>query len=127
MGESRSNPNSQQFAGQLPDVQPSGFITWVAKPNAAFMEHVKEIRAAGIDGPIRCEERDQDAVLVALATWTVPMKTTREWPQSHLEMAELARMPLPAFKKAHKDSFERSGMSAAAATIVIPEEKKIEV
>ncbi len=127
MGESRMNPNSDQYRGELPDVMPSGELTWIVAPTAAFLEQVKELRAAGVEGPMRCEEKDQDAVLVPVAVWTVPLKTSQNWPQSKLQMGELARMPLLEFKKLHKANFVRSGMHAAANTIPVEDEKKIEV
>ena len=126
-GEASRNPNSPQFTGELPDVQPGGAVTWIVQPSKAFLEQVGVLREAGVAGPIRCEEADQDVILVALASWTVPLRTSREWPVSNLQMAELARMPLVEFKKQHKANFARSGMAAADASILIPEEKKIEV
>lgn len=126
-GEATRNLGSNQYRGDLPDVFPSGNLTWVIGPNAAFIDSIKEMRAAGVEDPIACPEQDQDAVLVARATWTIPLRSTNEWPQSHVIMGEVARMPLIEFKKRHKAQFEAHGHAGLAASIVIPDEKKIEV
>ena len=127
MGDANRNPNSPQFTGDLPDVVPGGEVQWIVKPSAAFLESVKDMRAAGIDGPVLCPEKDRDVVLVGVAIWTVPQRTTREWPQSRLEMCELARMPLIEFKRRHKMNFESAGMRHCADGIVMPDEKGIDV
>lgn len=123
MGDARNNPRSPQYTGPLPDVIQGADINWVVEPNAAFLARAKELRDAGVEGPLACEEHERDVVLYARAAWIVPMRTTQQYPTSHLAMAELARMPLIDFKKRHKGNFEKAGMQAAADTIVIPDEE----
>lgn len=122
MGDASHNPRSQQYTGPMPDVIPGADVTWIVEPNKAFLGHAKELRESGIEGPLACEESERDVVLYARAAWIVPMRTTTQFPTSNIAMVELARMPLIAFKRQHRANFEKSGLQAAADTIVLPEE-----
>lgn len=130
MGDSRSNPRSTQYRGEhpappMPEVIPGGDVTWLVEPNKAFLAQLAEMKEAGIDGPVTCREQDRDVVLYARAAWGVPIRTLQEIHWSHHAMHEIARMPLVEFKKAHKANFIAAKRTAAAETIVIPDETPI--
>jgi len=128
--ESRNNPRSTQYKGEhpappMPEVMAGGDVAWVVEPNKAFLVQLKEMKEAGIEGPVTIREQDRDVVLYARAAWGVPMRTLNEIHWSQHPMHELARMPLIDFKKVHKANFMREGRTAAADTIVIPAETPI--
>lgn len=125
--EARRNPNSTQYAGELPDVALGARVALRVVPSLAFIKHVTELREAGVDGPVTMKDSDKDVVSVIIGQWAVPTRLTQQWPQSELPMAELSRMPLTEFKRLHKENFTANGMAAQANTITIEDEKKIEV
>lgn len=121
LGDHKLNPGATGYQGALPAMIPGGEVSWLVVPSKAFEEQIRQMREAGVEGPITCREKDRDVVLVALAQWTVPLRTVpqSQWPMSQVPMGELGRMPLIEFKQRHKDNFEKSGMKHCADSIVI--------
>ncbi len=128
MGEANHNSRSPQYQGELPEAAFDTKLKIGIAPNAAFLENVKQLREAGVDGPVAMTDSDKDVVVTLVGCWAVPTRLTNQWPQSDLPMTELCRMPLANFKAKHKENFEKNGLAAQANTIVIDEgDKKIEV
>jgi len=125
LGEAAHNPRSPQYTGPLPDVALNARISLRVVPNAAFLKHVEELRAAGVDGPVAMTDADKDVVAFVVGQWAIPTRLSNEWPQSELPFHELARMPLTDFKKQHKANFAAAGMQAQANTIVIEETEPV--
>ncbi len=117
MGESRGNKNSTQYRGPLPDVVPGADIQWIVEPSKAFIAQMEEMKAAGIEGPVVCGEEDREVVLYVRAAWGVPIQTLREIKWSHVPMAELARMPLPEFRRRHAANFIAAGQDHIASSV----------
>lgn len=104
MGESRSNPLSPAYRGELPKVMLGGTVRVAVEASAEFMMRLQAWRDdpvnAGKDGP-EPKEADTDCVFYLVGSLVRPSHLFRDdrskWPAGEAKMGEIFRLPYLEF------------------------------